>query len=500
MSTEGSFKTLLQEIGSGYVSSTAYDTAWVARLVDFDPPLANHALHWLCENQLPDGSWGVANPYHYHDRIISTLSAMIALTHRGRRAADRLQIEKGLEAMERITSTATMALIATEETVATAGFEMIVPTLVAEAERLGIIKQQGDRILGRLSRLRQQKMARLNGYKISRHITAAFSSEWAGVDGLHLLEAEDLQEIDGSVANSPSATAYFIAHVKPGDSRALDYLHRVVASREGAAPSFAPFDIMERSWVLWNIALAGAQDDPEIMALCQPHLETLQRQWRSGGGVGFCAAHSVADGDDTSMVFEVLSRFGYAPDIQPVLGLEEEGWFRCYPLEVNPSVDVNIHVLNALRSAGYSSNHPGVQKALALIRSKSRENAFWLDKWHTSPYYTASHAVIACLGFDDELCLNTVDWILRTQQADGAWGFHGVPTLEETAYCIQALCLWRQHGHRLPPGRIEQAHLWLERNYDLPYLPLWAAKTLYCPSLLVRSAILSALHLAESIQ
>src|SRR5512139_580992 len=128
MGTEERFKNLLQEIGSGYVSCTAYDTAWVARLNDFDPQLANHALHWLCENQLPDGSWGVSKPYHYHDRIISTLSAMIALTHRGRRAQDKVQIERGLEALERITSTAAKALSTPEDTVATAGFEMIVPT------------------------------------------------------------------------------------------------------------------------------------------------------------------------------------------------------------------------------------------------------------------------------------------------------------------------------------------------------------------------------------
>src|SRR5512143_757793 len=110
MRTQEDFKALLQEIGSGYVSSTAYDTAWVARLVDFDQELANRALHWLCENQLPDGSWGVAQPYYYQDRIISALSAMIALTHRGRRAQDRLQIEKGLAALEQITSTATKSL------------------------------------------------------------------------------------------------------------------------------------------------------------------------------------------------------------------------------------------------------------------------------------------------------------------------------------------------------------------------------------------------------
>jgi hypothetical protein len=80
------FRNLLKRIGPGKMSSTAYDTAWVAR------------IRWFM---------GCDQPFYYHDRVICTLSAMIALTHRGRRAHDRLQIEKGLQALERITSGAT---------------------------------------------------------------------------------------------------------------------------------------------------------------------------------------------------------------------------------------------------------------------------------------------------------------------------------------------------------------------------------------------------------
>ena len=497
MSATDDIKTLLSAVGTGYVSSTAYDTAWVARLGEFDPDLANRALHWLCANQLPDGSWGVDRPYHYHDRVISTLSAMIALTYRGRRALDRAQIEKGLTALGEITRNATKGLAATDDLVTPAGFEMIVPTLVSEAERLGIIKQQSDGILGRLGRLRQAKMEKLAGHRISRQITAAYSAEWAGKDGLHLLEAGNLQEANGSVANSPSATAYFAANVNPGDGRALGYLRQVMDNREGSTPSFAPFDIMERSWVLWNLALAGAQQKAEILLFCEPHIEYLLKHWQRGHGLSFSGEYSLADGDDTSVGFDVLSRFGYAPDIEAVLSYEEESWFRCYRLEATPSVDVNVHVLGALRRAGYDRSHRAVQKALSFVRSRRRQNTYWLDKWHTSGYYTAAHVVIACHGYDDELCQQTVDWILRTQQADGSWGFHGFATAEETAYCIQALCIWRQYGGKVSAGRIEQARFWLERNDSPPYLPLWTAKSLYCPELIVRSAILSALLLSE---
>jgi halimadienyl-diphosphate synthase len=490
------FKSLLMEVGTGHVSITAYDTAWVARLSDVDPELANRALHWLCEHQLPDGSWGVAKPNYYHDRVISTLSAMIALTQRGRRSLDRAQIERGLAALDHITGNATKALTASDD-MATVGFEMIVPTLVSEAERLGIIRQQGDRILGKLGRLRREKMSKLAGRKISRYITAAHSAEMAGKDGLHLLDVENLQEANGSVSNSPAATAYFSAYVNPGESNALAYLRQVIDAREGAAPSFAPFDIFERAWVLWNIALAKAHRDPEILALCQPHLDYLRSAWRQGQGLGFSAECSLTDGDDTSVCFEVLSEFGSAPEIEAVLSYEEENWFRCYGLEANPSVGVNIHVLGALRAGGHTGKHLSVRKVLAFIRSQRMSNGYWLDKWHVSPYYTAAHAVILCRGFDDALCQETVEWMLKTQQADGSWGSTGQPTAEETAYCIQALCIWRAHGGNVPPGRIEQASFWLRKNSLPPYPPMWIDKSLYCPELLVKSAILSALALSE---
>ena len=53
---------LIDEIGPGRMASTAYDTAWVARLADIESNLSNQALAWLAENQLPDGSWGAPAP------------------------------------------------------------------------------------------------------------------------------------------------------------------------------------------------------------------------------------------------------------------------------------------------------------------------------------------------------------------------------------------------------------------------------------------------------
>ena len=49
-----------------------------------------------------------------------------------------------------------------------------------EAEKLGIIKNQGNRILGRLSKLRAKKLSFLKDNMVSKYVTIAFSAEMAG--------------------------------------------------------------------------------------------------------------------------------------------------------------------------------------------------------------------------------------------------------------------------------------------------------------------------------
>ena len=486
--------SLLEEIGPGRMSSTAYDTAWVARLGDVDRELSNHAIGWICENQMPDGSWGTKDIYYYHDRVICTLAAMIALTYQGKRMRDKTQIEKGLQALDFITSGATGGLAA-DPNGATVGFEMIVPTLVSEAERLGIIKQQGDQILGRLGRLRDIKMSKLAGKQINRHITPAFSSEMAGNDKLHLLDIENLQEANGSVGNSPSATAHFALQVRPGDPKALTYLRGVM--QDGAAPFAFPFDIFERSWVLWNLSLIKSPDE-ETRKLYQPHLEFLSNAWKPKRGVGFSTTYTPEDGDDSSLTFDVLSQHGKKVDIDAILNFEEENYFRCYPLEANSSISVNIHVLGALKQAGFDKNQPSVRKIINFLKRERQDDTYWQDKWHISPYYPTSHAIIACMDYDNELCQCAIDWILETQKANGAWcSYNNLSTAEETAYCLQALQIWQRYKGNIPKGRIEQGLIWLEQNINSPRPPLWIGKVLYSPKYVVQSVILSALAISK---
>lgn len=483
-----SVHSLLKTIGANKskMSVTPYDTSWLARLAELGEPLGERALDWLRASQLPDGSWGAQVPLYYHDRLVCTLAAMTVLARQGTRS-DHLRCLRAQPFLER--AVAGLGSDATGETI---GFEMIVPALLGEAENVGFIGQRAKAGLEHLVQYRAAKLAALPDGLINRHVTVAFSAEMVGSDGLNLLDVDNLQEANHSVGHSPSATAHFVRYVRPLDPAALQYLYDI--SVEGAVPTVAPSDVFELSWVMWNLLLADLLDD-EARARCHEYLDFLQGFWKPGEGIPQASGYTPRDSDDTSLVFELFARFGRPLDLDAILCYEVEEYFRCFLLEANPSLSANVHVLGALRQAGLTVDHPSVEKVRRFLRRTQTVRMFWLDKWHASPYYPTAHAIVAAAGYDDDLIEDAIFWILTTQGQAGGWGYYA-PTAEETAYCLQALVLARRHGHDIPRHAIRRGADWLAEHGEPPYMPIWIGKCLYCPELVVRSAVLSALTLA----
>jgi len=450
--------------------------------------MGQQALDWLRGNQLSDGSWGNVEPKYAHERVICTLAAMTTLGARGE-ANDRVALQCAKNALEELSKE-----LSSDPAGETIGFEMIVPSLIDEAKALGLVNCALDKSLGHLAQFRAAKLAALPDKVIDRTVTVAFSSEMVGLDGLHLLDLERLREANGSVAYSPAATTFFAYHVQRGDPDALAYLQTVID--DGSVPYIAPIEIFEIAWTLWNLELAGLLD-AETMALCQPHLDAMEKEWQAGRGISACAGLTLAESDTTSMVYKVMHRLGRPVDLEGILYYEEDSYFRCFALEANPSLSANIHVLDALRCAGLGPEHPTVSKVLDFLKRTQTLQMIWFDKWHASPYYPTAHAVIACCGMVDDLVRDSAYWILSTQRPNGAWGHYG-PTAEETAYCLQALVIWRRCGGQVPLEALKRGATWLAHHMDPPYASLWIGKCLYCPTLVIRSAILSALLMVES--
>src|SRR6266542_770383 len=75
-------RRLLDSLGEGHISESAYDTAWVARIRNPskpDQPQFPDSYDWLLSHQHADGSWGAHLPFA-HDRLICTLAALITLS------------------------------------------------------------------------------------------------------------------------------------------------------------------------------------------------------------------------------------------------------------------------------------------------------------------------------------------------------------------------------------------------------------------------------------
>jgi halimadienyl-diphosphate synthase len=472
---------LLSNLGNGAMSPSAYDTAWVARVpLPGDPsqPAFPQALEWLRMVQNSDGSWGTPVPYYY-DRAVNTLAALIALAQ-WKQGGDQDRLEYAHHFLASMSPP-------DDKVLDTTGFELIFPSLLWEATRLNYSLPQSQ--FQNVLNLREEKLRKLPLELIyCREATPVFSLEFLG-ENLDVQRAYELQESNGSICNSPAATAFFAT--KTGDQRAYEYLNTVTTN--GCTPFAMPVDIFERAWVLYNLDMAGLLNLPEA----RPHIQYLREAWTSTG-VSFSRLLTLKDLDDTAVAFKLLHHAGIRVDLSVFAGyLSKSGqWFESYPFERNPSVSVNLHVMDALMSCDNTEEtEEWISWVLTFVRQYKR-GPLWYDKWHTSPHYTTAHAIIIAGARAPDLIADSVQWILKTQREDGSWGWW-CPTAEETAYCLQALSTCHHRGWKINRSVMARAATYLWQHLDEDYVPLWIGKVAFTPHHIVRSAIVSALHMYE---
>ncbi|HEX5503664.1 MAG TPA: prenyltransferase/squalene oxidase repeat-containing protein [Thermomicrobiales bacterium] len=476
-------RQLTGSLREGAASETAYDTAVVSRLRSArDPgqPAFPATVTWLRRHQHADGSWG-GRIETAHDRLVGTLAALVRLAELPDEWA-RPAVRAGAAYVWR------HAQDWRDQPHETVAFELLVPALLDEARRLDLPLPYD--CFAPVLALRDEKLRRIPFDALyAQPTTLVHSLEFLGRE----VDAERVCRLrgqNGSYGNSPSATAYVLAHAR--DERAEGYLRRALdVSLNGGAPTIYPFEIFERAWVLYNLAHAGGE------AAGAAHLRYLAESI-GAGGVGMARGGLVPDCDDTAMALIILARAGHTVDLDLLRPFEAEGWFSCFPYERNTSISVNARVLEALNvgaAPGDTGHAPRVAKVLRYLRAQRLDGRYWQDKWHVSPYYATAQVAFAAAGSADDLVAATRGWLLETQRPDGSWGRYG-GTCEETAYAMQALLtLAPAHDHVAGPALARGATYLSERFADTDYSELWIGKGLYTPYAIVRSAVLSALLL-----
>jgi halimadienyl-diphosphate synthase len=479
------------------IAGTAYDTAWLASIPTAEGGGASRfpsALQWLVDHQHSDGSWGSEIQYE-HDRIISTLAALVPLAQFGRRAVDRDGIADGTRYLwqrSHLLRNEPMELVATE---------LLLPSLVQRARQVGISVPPN---LDVYKRQRAEKLRLIPPHALySPRTTVVHSLEFLGedADSVNLRKA---QGENGGVGNSPAATAYFFARTQ--DRRALAYLRECLSVAGGTTvPVLAPCETFELVWSAYHLFLAGVP----VQRLLTPAEQAVLHNGLRSGGVSLSETFPIADADDTAVALTLLGDVGGPQDaaaLQPFA--LPDGHFASFPYERHPSIGVNLHVLQTLlRSPEYPNRETTIDRLVDYVASQQIAEMYWLDKWHISPYYATCHALCCLRELDPERARKArpaLDraraWIRSTQNRDGSWGFHGQSTAEETAYAVLALAV----GSRGPIDRADWFHCHHAIHYLLTTLEpsstgehqgfpaLWIDKCLYTPTLVVQSVIEAA--------
>ncbi|ALG06185.1 hypothetical protein AOZ06_03930 [Kibdelosporangium phytohabitans] len=460
---------MLDEAQDGLVMSSAYSTAWAARVRSGQSPMFGEAVDWLRDNQWPDGSWGgrIGNPY---DRTVCTLAAVVALAEL---PGNEEIVAQGCEYLRRHGEDWR------GREAKTLAFDLVVPALADEGRALGLEIPPFDG----LSAVRDGKLRMFPRELIANQPTTLLYSLEAV---LPVFDADWKRFVscDGSMAGSPSASAgAFLATGDPGFEKYL----RSVRNPDGGFPEFHPLDVFSQAWTVHNFQRAGLLGGDGHAAV----LRRLENLLRAGETVGFSTYFPLADPDSTAMCLNVLLDEGR--DVSDLLDLlsefEGDDCFLTYPFERQASVTPNARVLQALHHRG-EQYRPQVGKAVDYLISQRNEDAWWRDKWHLSTYYATANTIFGLSRISDSRTTwpATGQWLIDTQHADGSWGTGG-GNAEETAYAV--LGLDALAAHVSVPARVwRDAEAYLAAHLDDTGHPeLWIGKGLYTPINVVRSAV-----------
>ncbi|MBN1220417.1 MAG: hypothetical protein JXM69_15935 [Anaerolineae bacterium] len=491
MNLKGQAHDLIKNI-NGRLGSSAYDTAWMAR-VPADGgggPRWPELLDWLIKHQQADGSWGGQIAY-YHDRIICTLAAIVALKEYGIDKTAQQAIERGeryiWHNLDRLHS----------DPFELVGFELILPTLLIEALELGLKIPQHT--CG-YSHIRQKKLELIPPDLLySPRVTIVHSLEFLGKEGDPDRLGQALA-VNGSLGNSPAATSYYL--IRGGtDQRALTYLEDVL-DRYKHAVSLYPCHIYLLTWTLHSL---GFCEQPLSNFVDVSIWEEIRANL-SEKGIGLDPTFGIEDCDITSVTIRLLTLAGYSvdPNILSRFANPEKFIFRTYDYERNPSIGTNIHALEAIHVLPeYPDRDKYRKQILDFLMDNRVFNTYWIDKWHASPYYATAHVLVGICRtapepIDECECQSTVEWIIHTQREDGSWGFFDRGTVEETAYAMITLLHYHRHCSTLANLDVlkKGAHF-LEKmseegKQDALYPRLYIEKCLYTPQDVVHATVLAA--------
>ncbi|RLP89168.1 prenyltransferase/squalene oxidase repeat-containing protein [Micromonospora sp. CV4] len=482
----------------GQVAPSVYETG---RLVADAPWLTGHRqrIGFLLRRQRPDGAWGPPEGYALVPTLSATDALLAALAESPAGTELLAPVARGLRAL-----TGTLLAIDARELPDTPALDLIVPALVDSINNrlAGLGQETADRLprppLGLPAGL---EPGRLRAVRAAVAAGAALPPKLA-----HFYEVLDAAPADAgptltAVGASPAATAAWLTTAGPdAGPTAHDFLRDLIRDGGGPVPCPAPITVFERAWVLSGLRRAGIAVNPPSALLKSLAGATGTEGIATGDGLP-------TDADTTSVALDALARLGRPADPGSLWAYETTDGFCTWPGEDGFSVTTNAHVLDAFGQ--HVARHPdadgryhrAVERLSVVLPGHQRADGGWQDRWHASPYYATACCVLALAEFGrGAAAAEAVDraalWVLDSQRADGSWG-RWAGTAEETAYALQILFAAPTAGPRVDDA-VARGHAHLHESAGREHPPLWYGKELYCPTAIVRSAVLAACRLAAA--
>jgi hypothetical protein len=362
------------------------------------------------------------------------------------------------------------------------GVEMTLPSLLDLALAAGIALP--PTLYTTLRERRQVWIQKLTRYPVTAGAPVLYCFEaWGTVADPSLLDAE------GSVGNSPAATAHWLALARSRPDleadclRAENYLRSassaLAVAQPGIYPTLWPLIHFERSFLLHTLQMVGLLRHPCLEDSVAVQGQALFAAMRSDG-IGYSDSF-LSDGDDTGAAACALLTLGYPVDPCTLSRYAVGDHFVTYPGELDPSLSTTARMAQARRL-----QQGPLPQTSRFFREQQRPDGRWvMDKWHASWLY-ATFLILAYLApaGETESVLAAGEAICRFQNRDGAWEADGTASRMETAFALLALTVLCRHGYATEA--IRQAHHrglgWLRHAQHARTHPSrldWIAKTAY---------------------
>ncbi|XP_022931238.1 ent-copalyl diphosphate synthase, chloroplastic-like [Cucurbita moschata] len=368
-------KSMLSSMDDGDISISAYDTAWVALIPKVTEegvksPQFPSSLEWIAKNQLPDGSWGDAQIFSPHDRIINTLASLVALKSWNLHPQNT---RKGIAFFNQ-------NIWKLEEENAEhmpIGFEIAFPSLLEFAKKLKLGIRSDSPALQQINARRALKLARIPK-DIMHKLPTTLLHSLEGMSGLDWEKLLKLQSQDGSFLSSPASTAFALMHTN--HPNCFKYLEALVHRFNGGVPNVYPVDLFEHIWAVDRLQRLG------ISRFFHPHIvecvNYVRRHW-SEKGICWARNSEFRDIDDTAMGFRLLRLYGHDVSAEVFKHFEKDGEFVCIAGQSTQAVTGMLNLYRASDQVMFPGEKilaDAKQFASKFLRQKQAANQL-LDKW-----------------------------------------------------------------------------------------------------------------------